>query len=87
MPWPMPGCFSGFQLARVGDGADDILGPLIAQVAQPEGDRILAALGGEFVEEGFDRKHVALRPERPQRGGADRHGEQAMASIRQDGKS
>ena len=48
-------------------------------MTQPERDRIFAALGGQFVEKGFDRKHVALRAQRPQRGGADRHGQQAMA--------
>ena len=46
---------------------------------QPELDRVFAALGGQFVEKGFDREDVALRAQRPQRGGADRHGQQAMA--------
>ena len=53
--------------------------PRIRQMPQPKVDRILAALGGQFVEKGFDRKDVALRAERPQRGGAYRHGQQAMA--------
>ncbi len=61
-----------------GDGADHILSPLIRQMTQPEGDRILAALGRQFVEERFNGKDVALRAQRPQRGGADRHGQQTM---------
>src|SRR3981081_2007928 len=45
---------------------------------QPEIDRILAALGRQFVEKRFDRKNIALRAQGPERGSADRHGEQAM---------
>src|SRR6266403_673743 len=45
---------------------------------QPEGNRILAAFGREFVEKGLDREHVALRAECPQRGGSYRHGGKAM---------
>jgi hypothetical protein len=48
-------------------------------MTQAEFDRVLAAFGGHFVEKGFDREHVALRAERPQRRGADRHGRQAVA--------
>src|SRR5450756_1918493 len=48
-------------------------------MAQPEFYRIFAALGGEFVEKGFDRKHIALRAECAERGRAYRHGQQAMA--------
>src|SRR2546430_9620907 len=62
-----------------GNGADDIPGPFIPQVAQPERDWILAALGGDFIENGFDRKHIALPAKCPQRRSADRHGRQAMA--------
>src|SRR6186713_2114386 len=50
----------GLPFGARGDGADDVLRPLIPQVAQPELDRILTALGGDFIEDGFNRKHVAL---------------------------
>ena len=50
-----------------GNGADDILGPLIPQVTEPERNRILAAFSGDFIEDGFNRKNVALPTERPQR--------------------
>ena len=55
----------GFQFARSCRRADDVLGALVAEMAQPERDRILAALGRDLVEKGFDRKHIALRAERP----------------------
>src|SRR6185369_11301614 len=45
----------GLPLGARGNGADDILGPLIPQVAQPERNRIFAALGGDFIEDGFNR--------------------------------
>jgi len=35
----------GLPAGASGNGADDILGPLIPQVTEPERDRILAALG------------------------------------------
>src|SRR4051794_12755198 len=69
----------GLPFGAPGNGADDILGPLIPQVAQPERNRILAALGGDFIEDGFNRKHIALPTKRPQRRSADWHGSQAMA--------
>src|SRR5258708_36178593 len=48
-------------------------------MTQPEGDRILAVRACQFVDKGLDRKNVALAAKRAQRGGAYRHGEQAMA--------
>ena len=73
------GLLVGFPVGAFRGGADHVLGPLVRQMAQPEIDRILAALDGEFVEKGLDRKNIALRAQRPQRGGSDRHGQQAMA--------
>src|SRR5882757_10083036 len=58
--------------------ADHVLCPLIPQMTQPESDRIVTAPGGDFVEEGFDRKHITLRAECSQRRRADWHGLQAM---------
>ena len=52
--------------------------PRLAQTAR-EVAQILRALDGKFIEQGFDRKHIALSAECPQRRGADRHGRQAMA--------
>src|SRR5438093_7368247 len=69
----------GLPFGASGNGTDDILGPLIAQVTQPESDRILTAFGGDFIEDGFNRKHIALPTKRPQRRSADRHGRQTMA--------
>ena len=75
----MPALSGRFPFRALRGGADHVLGPFVRQMAQPEIDRILAALGGEFVEKGFDGKDIALRAQRPQRGSADRHGRQPMA--------
>ena len=55
------------------------------QMPQPERDRIFAPLGGQFVEQALDREHVAVRAERPQRRGADRHDVRRWQSICQAG--
>src|SRR5258708_15719942 len=63
----------------LGGGPDDILCPLVGEMAEPERDRVFAALDGDFIEKRFDREHVALRAEGAQRGGTDRHRQQPMA--------
>ncbi len=75
----MAGVFVRFPVRASRDGADHVLRPRIRQMTQPEGDRILAVRACQFVDKGLDRKNVALPAKRAQRGGAYRHGEQAMA--------
>ena len=57
---------------------DDGPRPRVLQMAQAEGHRVLAALGRQLVHEQLDGEHVGKCAERPQRRGADRHGEQAV---------
>src|SRR4029079_7031510 len=59
--------------------ADDVLCALILQMAQAKRDGILAEAFRDFVNETLDRERVALATERPERRGADRHRQQAMA--------
>ena len=86
MPWPMPALLRGLPFRAPATARMTSLARSSREMTQPERDRILAALGGDLIEEGFDRKHVALRTQRSQRRGADRHRRQAMAFDRHDGK-
>ena len=79
MPWPapsrlLPGAPAGALCGRLDHGA----GARVLEMAQAEGERVLAALGRQLVHERLDGEHVGECAERAQRRGADRHGEQAM---------
>jgi hypothetical protein len=82
----MPDLFAGFHFARLA-AARITSFARSSPMTQPEGDRIFAALSGDFVEEGFDRKHISLRAERPQRDVRIGMVVRRWLSICQDGKS
>ena len=55
------------QPARLAADFDHGARPRVFQMAQAEGQRVLAALGRQLVHEGFDGEHVGEGPERAQR--------------------
>ena len=80
MPWPVafalaPRAPAGALGRRLQHGA----GARVLQLAQAERQRVLAALRRQLVHERLDGEHVGEGPERAQRRGADRHGEQPVA--------
>ena len=66
------------QTAPLGGGAQHVGGALVAQVREPERDRVGPGQLRQLVEERLDREHVEVRAERAQRRGTQRHRQRAV---------
>src|SRR2546427_3414621 len=65
----LPGGPAGF----LGDRLDHRPGARVAEMREPEGNRIDAGRGRQFIHEGLEREYVGVAAERAQRRHPDRH--------------
>ena len=55
-------------------GVEDGAAALLAKVAQTKDQRVDSELSCNLVDKGLGGEHIAMRPQRSQRRGAQRHG-------------